>query len=419
MRQTSFTSPYTGTVSYPNAIAFMYSRQPVIIVGPAGYSSEVSVTVACDTNGSRAHTEKRRMFEGRAEFDISRIMQALARDVDGVLQRVDYETAESLAEIFSLKVTVGGRVVLNLSGGIHGMYGALDAAEVYGSRTTKRLFLYYPQTVNVWKDIYGSLDMTLNGVSLSPSYAADSARCREVCPQATMGSALKSRLESGLPVVGTTTWLYRIQEGVESQQTAREITLIPDVRKRGRGVYLRWLNRRGEVSYWLFDRRQLETAGAVSEEFRRHYEGDPAAPVDAVFRNEQKRNYQEQRRLGLSASGLSEEEFDELCTLLTSPVVEMLHESEGYHSLGMVLDNGTAASTSFDMSVDGSTAAAELDGVDGGAAALSRLHYSAADRWLRVNVDGGTQARDMKFSAPRMHTFETSITLIERNTARL
>lgn len=419
MRTTTFTSPYTGTVSYPNAIAFMYSRQPVIIEGPAGYSSEVSVTVICDTNGSSSHTETRRMFEGRAEFDLSRIMQTLARDVDGVLQRVDYETAGSLAEVFSLKVTVDGHKALDLSGDIHGMYGALDAAEVYGGRATRRLFMYYPQTVNVWKDLYGSLGMTLNGVSLNPSYAAGSQRCREVCPQAAMGSALKARLESGLSVTGTTTWLYRIQEGAESQQTTREITFIPDIRERGRGVYLRWLNRRGEVSYWLFDRRQMETAGAVSEEFRRHYEGDPAAPVDSVFRNEQKRNYQEQRRLGLSASELSEEEFDELCTLLTSPVVEMLNVSEEYHSLGMVLDNGTASSTSFEMGVDGSTAAAELDGVDGGAAALARLHYSAADRWIRVNVDGGAQARDTKFSTPRLHTFETTITLIERNTAKL
>lgn len=419
MRTISFTSPYTGTVSYPNSIAFMYSRQPVIVEGPAGYSSEVKVIVTCDTNTSRSHTETRRMFEGRAEFDISRIMQTLARDVDGVLQRVDYERGESLAEVFSLKVTVGGSSVLDLSGGIHGMYGALDAAEVYGGRTTRRLFMYYPQTVNVWKDLYGSLGMTLNGVSLSPSYATGSSRCREVCPQAAMGSALKSRLESGLPVSGSTTWLYRIQEGVESQQTTREITFVPDVRVRGRGVYLRWLNRRGEVSYWLFDRRQLETAAAVSEEFRRHYEGDPAAPVDAVFRNEQKRNYQEQRRLGISASELSEEEFDELCTLLTSPVVEMLHVSEEYHSLGLVMDNGTAASAGFDMGVDGQGADDQLDGVDGGAAALSRLHYSAADRWIRVNVDGGTQARDTKFSTPRLHTFEASITLIERNTAKL
>ena len=419
MRTTSFTSPYTGNVSYPNAIAFMYSRQPVIVVGPAGNSSEVKVTVVCDTNGSRSHTEMRRMFEGRAEFDISRIMQTLARDVDGVLQRVDYETGESLAEVFSLKVTVGGSTVLDLSGGIHGMYGALDAAEVYGGRMTRRLFMYYPQTVNVWKDLYGDLGMTLNTVPLSPSYAPGTSRCREVCPQAAMGSALKSRLESGLPVRGYTTWLYRIQEGVESQQTTRPITFVPDTRERGRGVYLRWLNRRGEVSYWLFDRRQLETAAAVSEEFRRHYAGDPATPVDTVFRNEQKRNYQEQRRLGISAAELSEEEFDELCTLLTSPVVEMLHVSEEYHSLGMIMDNGTAASAGFDMNVDGHGADDQLDSVDGGAAALARLHYSAADRWLRVNVEGGTAARDMKFSTPRLHTFEASITLIERNMAKL
>ena len=417
MRTTQIKSP-AGVIHYPNGIAFMYSRQPVIIECGAGASYNTTVKVTCETNGGASYTETRRMLNGRAEFDISRIMQTLARDVDGVLQRVDYENGSALAEVFSLEVTIGNTKVLTLQNEIQALYGALDAGEVYGQKTTRRLFMNYPQTFNIWKDAFGSFQTTFAGVTNTPPYSEAAARCREVCPQTFLGAALLTALRNGQSVQGTTSWLYRLQEGVQSTQLTRETTLIPDNSPRGLGVYLRWLNRRGEVSYWRFDKTQLETAGAVSESFRRHYEGDPAAPVDKVFRNEDKRSYEENRRLGITTTGLSEEEFDDLCTLLTSPVVEMLYVAEEYTGLGLVVNGGTAAAVG-DGAVDGQDAEANLTGLDGGAARETQLHYSEEDRWVRVNIEGGTQGRRNRQSTPRLHDFEATITLNQRNTARL
>ena len=417
MRTTQIKSP-AGVIHYPNGIAFMYSRQPVIIECGAGASYNTTVKVTCETNGGASYTETRRMLNGRAEFDISRIMQTLARDVDGVLQRVDYENGSALAEVFSLEVTIGNTKVLTLQNEIQALYGALDAGEVYGQKTTRRLFMNYPQTFNIWKDAFGSFQTTFAGVTNTPPYSEAAARCREVCPQTFLGAALLTALRNGQAVQGTTSWLYRLQEGVQSTQLTRETTLIPDNSPRGLGVYLRWLNRRGEVSYWRFDKTQLETAGAVSESFRRHYEGDPAAPVDKVFRNEDKRSYEENRRLGITTTGLSEEEFDDLCTLLTSPVVEMLYVAEEYTGLGLVVNGGTAAAVG-DGAVDGQDAEANLTGLDGGAARETQLHYSEEDRWVRVNIEGGTQGRRNRQSTPRLHDFEATITLNQRNTARL
>lgn len=417
MRTQQITTPQTGSVQYPNAIAFMYSRQPVIVqCGTADYTTTVKVT--CETNGGASYTETRRMLNGRAEFDISRIMQTLARDVDGVLQRVDYESGSSLAEVFSLEVSISGKTAMSLQSGIQALYGALDAGEVYGQPTTRRLFLNYPQTINVWKDAFGSFQTQFAGVTRSPSYSAGSALCREVCPQEFLSSSQITALRNGFALSGWTSWLYRLQEGVQSTQQTRETVLKPDNSPRGCGVFLRWLNRRGEVSYWRFDKTQIETAGAVAESFRRYYEGDPAAPVDKVFQNEDKRSYEENRRMGITTTGLSEEEFDDLCTLLTSPVVEMLYVAEEYTGLGLVVNGGTAASVGT-SSVDGQDAGATLAGLDGGAAQLAQLHYSEEDRWIRVNVDGGTQGRRNRRETPRLHDFEATITLNHRNTARL
>ena len=67
-------------ISYPNEVAFMYSRQPVIIKSAKDPGDlVVSIAVTCrDTNTS--YRERRSFHNSVAEFDISRIMQLLATD---------------------------------------------------------------------------------------------------------------------------------------------------------------------------------------------------------------------------------------------------------------------------------------------------------------------------------------------------
>lgn len=415
MRTISFSNPEEGSVKYPNNIAFMYSRQPVIVT--CVQATSVSITVTCDSNGGKSHTETRSLYDEKAEFDISRIMQALARDVDGVLERISYEGSASLAEVFSLRVDVDDTIVLDLKSDIQALYGALDAAEVYGRHITQRVFANYPQTINLWEDILGNCGATFDGIIGQPHGTVET-KCYETPLTEIIGDRVMEKLRGGADVTGETTWLYRIQEGAQTAQASRSMTLKGDASPRGRGVYLRWLNRQGSVSYWLFDKTQLETTGAVTESFSRFYSGDPNEPVGGVFRNPDKRNYDETRRLGLSAANLSEEEFDELCTLLTSPVVEMFYEAEEYTGLGFVIDGGTAATTGQSL-VDGADAGSNLSGLDGGNAQPSALYHASEDRWIRVNVEGGTQARRNRYASPRLHTFETAITLIDRNNAKL
>lgn len=410
MRYNTFTSPVSGFVKYPNNVAFMYSRQPVIVECETTSALKVEAMVTCATNGGKSHTEVRYLRHGYAEFDLSRIFQALARDVDSILQRVDYTTPRSLAEVFSLEVKLAGTIILSLTNEIQGMYGALDATEVYGGISRIRHFINYPQTVNVWKDSLGVFSVKYGGETLSPVYNADDlGRCREVSLQSIFGSDI---------IAGDlkTSWLYRIQEGEQSAQAERIIEIVPDVAPLGHGAYLRWLNRRGEVSYFHFDKTELETSAGVSESFNRFLSGDTSAPENGTFRNPEKRNYTEARQLGLVARNLSEEEFDTLVSLLSSPVVEMLYVSEAYQSLGLRFDGGTATSTGYEASVS-----ADAEGgntVDGGKADAT-LYTPEELRWVRVNVDGGSQARSLKRKTPRLHDFQVTITLIERNTAKI
>ncbi|MBQ2016738.1 MAG: hypothetical protein II207_07030 [Clostridia bacterium] len=372
MRSIEITQPEAGRVEYPDALAFMYSRQPVIIQCGSTANYDVAVTVTCETSSAAAYTEKRRMHKGRAEFDISRIMQTLSRELDTLLQRIDYTKSVSTAEVFSLTVRVGSKIVLDLQDGIQAMHGALDAGELYGIKPlTRRLFLNYPQTINMWEDSRGDFRIQLGGESFTPDAGEQGAKCKEVnFMQAITGDAL-AKLQSGVTVSGTTTWWLAVRDGSASAMQKRSITLVPDNTPRKCGAYLRWLNRYGGISYWLFDRETLETASSVRETFARHYEGNPAAPVQGTYMNPEKRNYEETRTQTISASNLSKDEHDELCSLLTSPLVEMLEDS------------------------------------------------ATETKWYRVNVEAGSLSQKNKRNTPKLYEFEAALTLPKRNVARL
>lgn len=409
MRQQQIITPEAGFVEYPNALAFMYSRQPVVVQCGATGSYLVTVTVTCDTNGGVSYSEQRRLHKGRGEFDISRIMQILAPGPDQLLQRLHYATDAPLSEVFSLKVEIGNTVALDLERGIQAMYGALDAGEAYGGQITLKLYRNYPQTLTVWRSMYGQYNYHIGPQSFAPTYSEGPSYCRavtldavpwidieDVTPpvfpitppeggyeaQTAEASAASVSpvvtLRDGVPVFGSATIFVGLQDGLQLDQSSRTIVFVPDMTPRGCGVFLRWLNRRGEVSYWLFDKRQLETAAAVSESFTRHYEGDLVAPASGVYLNEDKRSYAEARAQGISTKDLSAEQFDELCSLFTSPVVEMLYEPEehtGYTKTG--------------------------------------------DFWMRVNVEAGALSRRNWRNTPKLHSLEATVILPRRNTAQL
>lgn len=368
MRQTTFSSPTTGSVDYPNAVAFMYSRQPVIVRCSLPDDTPVTATVTCESNGGTTYTETRKLKGGRAEFDISRIMQVLAEDTDVILGRL-LNASPSLAELFSLEVQVGGVTVLTALGGIQAMHGALDAGETYGGPTSRRLFLNYPQTICMWQEPHGRFEFELDGNWCQPEFVEGGTRCREVNIVAALPDSVVAALPKGRAVSGTTTWYNGIEEGQAAMQPTRDVTFYPDSTPRGRGAYLRWLNRRGEVSYWLFEKAELETISAVNETFERYYEGDPGEPVGQTFMNPEKRNYAEAQRQTIAASRLTSEEFDDLCSLLVSPVVELLDDTK--------------------------------------------------DRWHRVNVEPGSITKKNKRLTPKVYNFDAVITLATRNVVRL
>lgn len=423
MRTTTTTT--TGqalTIGYPNSVAFMYSPQLVRVTGNAPTSAKVTVTLTHVGSG-RQHTETRAFYDGAVRFDISRIMQLLAPDVDNLFQRLDYEIGESLTEAFSLRVSYVSETgqttqILNVND-ITGMYGALDQGEIYGEHTQRRLWRNFPQTFNLWADALGDSAFVLEDAYVYPDVTGDGP-CHE-CDlvgtlQALGDTAGLAKILPGRPMrnVGLT-WKKRVEKGAEIPEEFRTITLVPDDCKDG--TYLRWLNRRGEVSYWLFQNSQIRVTSAIDNNFARYYEDDPSTPVAGVYNNSQKTDYREARELILGAVGLSRDEYDDLCDLATSPLVERLlpNVAEEDTEVDIVYDGGNAKTKSDVIVESGANQDTEVDGGNARTGRLAASQYV----WQRVNVAAGSYSRSIKRNTPNRQELEFVIELPERNTIKL
>ena len=380
--------PITLRIEYPNSVAFMYSRQPVRLAFESGAEDVSSVEVQVwQVRSGQTYTEARRLRLNSVEFDISRIMQLLGDGVDSLTQRANADSF-SFAEEFVFIVylqTVKSRVQV-LADMMVGMYGALDQGETYGEHTQRRLWVNFPQTFNLWTDSNGRKAFVIGSDYINPTIAAtqESAPCHECDLMSALESEEKDdlidALRNGMPLknIGLT-WTSRIQDGEETESQRRTITLIPELCKPADGTYLRWLNRRGELSYWLFTNSKLRVTTAQADSFTRYYEGDPTVPIGKVYRNPQKASYREAREMVLGAVGLSLDEFEDLCDLATSPIVERLMPpaSGGMSDLAIVV------------------------------------------KWQRVNVVAGTFERGIRRSTPSRQDMEIIIELPERNTIQL
>lgn len=425
MRKTNLTTSGPSrlqlTVRYPNSIAFMYSPQPLMMesYGNAGPLA-VKATVIHVSSG-RSYTEERAFYNRTVRFDLSRIMQLLSPDVDTLFRRLDYGT--SLSEAFVIRVTYqdtdGASYSIMDIDDITAMYGALDPGEIYGEHTQRRLWLKYPQTFNLWKDDFGETAFVLDDAYIYPD-VDNSGPCHErdlIEAMEAVGDWQSLReIKPWHPMrnVGLT-WKTRIEQGEEMAEEFRIVTLVPDDSKDG--TYLRWLNRRGEVSYWLFKNSQIRVTSAANNNFERFYEDDPSAPVARIYNNSLKSDRREARELTLGAVGLTRDEFDDLCDLATSPLVERLMPpvAEEDTEVNIVYDGGDAEAASR---VDIQSGADQATMVEAGDSITGRIAASECV-WERVNVSTGSFTRNIRRNTPNRQDLEFVIELPERNTIKL
>lgn len=380
----------TGTVKYISPVAFMYSRVPLLLrfLRPVG---KVTVTVTNDATGE-SFQETRSTYNNKASFDLSRIMLYLAPDATSLLS----ESRAGLAAYtkFNVALAVGTTEVWSMT--FKGIYGALNANESYrfnseglGGSVNRRLWVNFPQTFQVQRDENNEFYyQTQAGAKIYPEMLSSDNFAYEDYLVHTLSTlseydpdanSLLLQLKAGnAQTIGLSTdrAINAQAEAVDSKAPFW-LRLHPDLTRRDApGVtYLRWLQRDGSIGYWLFRSGEQQTAVKESASFRR-YSDNPNVPSywDDFLHfdgNPLHADYTETRTLNLSAEIYNRDEYEYLCGLLTSPVVDRLVDSEGH------------------------------------------------DGWERVNIIPSSQGLSLRRDTPFRRTIELAIQLPQRDTIKL
>lgn len=389
-----------GSLSLPNTFAvYMYSPFPVIVESAS--LASVEMYVYCRNTG-RSHSEKRSLHEGRAEFDLSRIAQLLAPDVDDVFSMNPSQDGEACPYVsleFDIEAPDG--TVLSTQT-LWGIYGAMDALDERFGSQRRRIWVNYPQTLQVWEDSSEEMLITgdyINGDFYPSLSLLDGTPMVEMDLQLHLGELggqdLRAALKSGKTANVYASCAFGGIDTLE-EQDLYSLALVPDLTPLGAGTYLRWLHRDGTFGYWCFRNGALNADVGQHSAFRRHISGNPAEPQNGIYRNGAKQDFRATRRLSLGAKCETLDEFEYLCGLASSPVVERM-----------------VIVPVEEMLVSGDDLAL-LDGDS-----LQLMVARGDIRWQRVNVVPGSYARSVRRNTPSLQDFEIVIELPERNTVTL
>ena len=390
MRQDTFTyNRVTGSVQYISALAFLYSRVPLLIQVPKT-SGTVRITVSNSDTGE-SFSEIRALHNNVATFDLSTIMRAIAPDATSLLS----ESRAGLAAFASFEVSLNVGGIEVWSRPFVGIYGALNANESYryntagkASPVSRRLWVNFPQTFAIQRDEKDEFYyQTEAGVKLYPEdldsdnfeYENNLVRSLSILsdydPEA---NRLLLQLKSGnAETVGLSTDRAINAQAEDVGALPFWLRLQPDLTPRdASGVtYLRWLQRDGSIGYWLCRNGELQTSASTDSSFQRYNENPNVSSYWDDFLhfdgNPLLADYSETRTMNLSAEIRNRDEFEYICGLLTSPVVDRLIDSEG------------------------------------------------ADAWERVNIVPSSQGLSLRRDTPFTRTLELAIQLPPRDTIKL
>lgn len=378
----------TVTAQVPNLLTFMYSPQVVTVPGlDAGESVTVTVT---NTATGESMSETKSFYRDAVQFELSRIIQILSglEPLDA-LKRIDYSNTatKGMLQRFSFQIqATGAQYTATAYSWV--LPGAMDGGETYGiGRKAMRLFVNFPQSANCWTDssipltfnsFNRSYNASFNGIQDTDIQAADDICYNSKCTEVNVLKWLETHrpsaaasLKNGKTITGYYGVSFEVADGSSEPQDEanKEITLKPDLRTEG--VYLRWLGRNGEAEYWLFTPGKKSVNVAINNSFTR-FTGDLAVPDNGVLGNSDFQDFSETRAITMGSNDVTLDEFERLCGLATSPVVEMLINNDPGNYL-----------------------------------------------WQRVNVAAGSYERNIRRSTPGLQTFEITVNLPKRNTIQL
>lgn len=379
----TYYSTSIGTLYVPHNIAFMYSRVPVFITNmTVADGTPIQLSISRHDDPSRMYTETHYVYDKRVDFDASAAMRHLANDVKSVFTPYDipyYPCVE-----FDLSIRYNESAVKTVA--IIALYGALNPGEEYGmSWGIRRIYMkhngnrLFPVTVPFWWSSGGSsyvlststgLRWELCSSTRSPLAELDILRYLYTSNN-SLAKQIYAELKAGRDVSVQASSRSLDFEDNYIQYDNASLILRPVFIEPKTGKMLRWLSRDGTFGYWYFDASAYQTDATQRSAFTAYKEGDiRAAQYDeAVWVNPVCQDFIETRKVVLSTRYETKADYDYLCNLALSPVVQMFDDDLGF--------------------------------------------------WREVNVVPGSYTRRHRFNTPRVQEFSISIELPPRDLVTL
>lgn len=314
------------TLTYPNAwhFAFVPALFDIAEQSGADFTADILITA-----GGRIFKEVRESFGGRLTFDLSRFMQMAFSNLDPSV--VDYTPYFERSPL-----TRSVNVTYVITGPQYSVSGAFDTTAVWGA-------LYRGQsTAGIRPRVqFGSLPFSLDfyrgeeeGVFVGdidfPYHGGTEGVTDKVLFIADIAN--EAGLTDGEQVKVFVQRSLTIEDGQVKQPS--EAGYMVRYKACEDGVYLRWIDGRGDYCYYLFTETANSTA-ITAESWQRHEMLDPTIYIQGVnVATNVRQSFASQVSRTLTAKLVERGIFEMLASLATSPVVD---EFDGYDEEGLPL----------------------------------------------------------------------------------
>lgn len=322
---------FSGRIEYPNEVA--YCNMPMLVRVTDDAKVYVGAAVSIVVNGE-TYAEVRELRDGACVFDIARYAQMafVGKSVEYVL--TDYQDKAQTAptaqevELFVRMTKASGEFEDAVQDTICVVYGRLAIGETSGITRRRKWFVNLPQTFDFLSspntDIYLDVDGAEEEITKLETYANYGQVYVNLSPYtySAPGNARKAQLRAlNAPIVWGT--------GVGAGTVSYEL----EIDRCTSGVYLRWLDRRGQWCYYLFRVTGQTYNTSVVQEWQDGIVRDEHTIEQGgvyLASGQQYQQLSDAETLSLGAKLVDAETFDFLLSLTSASLVDMMVNKDAY-----------------------------------------------------------------------------------------
>ncbi len=345
---------YNYSVTYPNVMAFIYSRHLYV---------KLAITDANDDPvvGRRIQVTMQPTFlsgyeyrytdaNGEVMVDVARMMQIVTDNVRAEFN-LNYATAVALwgASARVVGLYDSGTQIALLS--LEAYNGADDMGDCWLKTSADepmrlRWFKNYPFTF----DFPNVDEVTLKkdgGTQSVVSWAQQTSSLHYPMQRVSASEVTALDNTTGVAKLTASGWCYIDKDGTLQTNQAYRLNLeVCDCDYDTGKVYLRWLGKHGEIFYWLFNRHS--EAEQVTHERSRRAMVPNWRDTYGLLDSESVDNYDAAKTLTVYSGKVDKHYYDILRSLVKSPIVDMLTSLDTITTptwTRVVIDGGTYAET--------------------------------------------------------------------------